>query len=87
MKMFKLGLIFLIAVISFEKFNCGEVNLLNAFNVRWQNEGEQTAFWVTANLPTSVVNDTGKAWIGVGINDVDEMVTNKSYPGVRFNDY
>ena len=65
----------LILIISLnELVKCGEVNLLNSINIKWQNQGNRTQFWLTANLPTSVVNDTSNAWIGVGINDDDEMV-------------
>lgn len=51
---------------------CGEVNILNAVNIRWENQGAQTMFWATASLPSTI--DPNFAWFGVGINSHHEMV-------------
>lgn len=54
--------------------NCDiqSVNLLDYINIKWENQGVSTQFWINANLPSSI--NPNDAWVGVGINLNDEMV-------------
>ena len=57
-----------------EYVKCGEANFFNSIYIRWENQGNQTRFWLNANIQTLFANETANLWIGVGINDIDEMV-------------
>lgn len=71
--MWKLSVI--IAVFSFIEFvKCGEKSFQNMVYIKWQNLGNQTQFWLTADLPASTISDVTNAWISVGINDIHGMV-------------
>lgn len=71
--MWKLSVI--IAVFSLiEYVKCGEKNFQNVVYIKWQNLGNQTQFWLTADLPASTISDVTNAWISVGINDIHGMV-------------
>lgn len=77
--MFKLHFLILAVLITINKLvKCDEDRnfLGHQINIRWRNLGNLTQFWLTANLSTSVVNDTSHAWISVGINTAHHMVTN-----------
>ena len=72
MLLWKLSIILVFSVVEYVK--CGEVNFFNSIYIRWENQGNQTRFWLNAYIPGLFANETANLWIGVGINDIDEMV-------------